>query len=98
MFKKDTRGYIKRHIGKPNKSSVRDIISVLIIIVGIALGFIVGLSIIISNVLDVANMIDANTFTCMKLVFNLAGMIAGYLVGRIICFVLSLTGIFIGSK
>ncbi|HEK4529238.1 TPA: hypothetical protein SOK57_002629 [Clostridioides difficile] len=48
MFKKDTRGYIKRHIGKPNKSSVRDIISVLIIIIGIALGIFVGVGVIIA--------------------------------------------------
>lgn len=98
MFKKDTRGYIKRHIGKPNKSSVRNIISVLIIIIGIVLGIFVGVGVIIANVLDIANMIDNNTFTCMKLVFNLAGMIVGYSVGRIICLVLSLIGVFIGSK
>ncbi|MCM0744895.1 hypothetical protein NB459_06085 [Clostridioides difficile] len=80
----------KKYIKKPSKISVRNIIAFIITIIGIALGVFIGINIIMAHVLGIANMIDNNTFTCVRLVYGLVGVISGYLIGKAIYLMASL--------
>ncbi len=59
----------KKYIKKPSKISVRNIIAFIITVIGIALGVFIGINIIMAHVLGIANMVDNNTFTCVRLVY-----------------------------
>ncbi|HBF8116333.1 TPA: hypothetical protein KOY75_004040, partial [Clostridioides difficile] len=50
----------------------------------------IGINIIMAHVLGIANMVDNNTFTCVRLVYGLAGVISGYLIGKAIYLIASL--------
>ncbi|HEK8873051.1 TPA: hypothetical protein STX85_003908, partial [Clostridioides difficile] len=80
----------KKYIKKPSKISVRNIMAFIITVVGIALGVFIGINIIMAHVLGIANMVDNNTFTCVRLVYGLAGVISGYLIGKAIYLIASL--------
>ncbi|HBE8785593.1 TPA: hypothetical protein MJC92_004115, partial [Clostridioides difficile] len=43
-----------------------------------------------AHVLGIANMVDNNTFTCVRLVYGLVGVISGYLIGKAIYLIASL--------
>ncbi|VII01080.1 Uncharacterised protein [Clostridioides difficile] len=80
----------QKYIKKPSKISVRNIMAFIITVVGIALGVFIGINIIMAHVLGIANMVDNNTFTCVRLVYGLAGVISGYLIGKAIYLIASL--------
>ena len=80
----------KKYIKKPSKISVRNIMAFIITVVGISLGVFIGINIIMAHVLGIANMVDNNTFTCVRLVYGLAGVISGYLIGKAIYLIASL--------
>ncbi|HBG3681010.1 TPA: hypothetical protein KQC07_001601 [Clostridioides difficile] len=80
----------KKYIKKPSKISVINIMAFIITVVGIALGVFIGINIIMAHVLGIANMVDNNTFTCVRLVYGLAGVISGYLIGKAIYLIASL--------
>ncbi|MCC0669384.1 hypothetical protein [Clostridioides sp. ZZV14-6153] len=80
----------KKYIKKPSKISVRNIIAFIITVIGIALGVFIGINIIMAHVLGIANMVDNNTFTCVRLVYGLIGVISGYLIGKAIYLIASL--------
>ncbi|HBE8429643.1 TPA: hypothetical protein KOO43_000433 [Clostridioides difficile] len=80
----------QKYIKKPNKINARNIIAFIITVIGIALGVFIGINIIMAHVLGIANMVDNNTFTCVRLVYGLAGVISGYLIGKAIYLIASL--------
>ncbi|MCM4088752.1 hypothetical protein ACRVX5_19000 [Clostridioides difficile] len=80
----------KKYIKKPSKISVRNIIAFITTVIGIALGVFIGINIIMAHVLGIANMVDNNTFTCVRLVYGLVGVISGYLIGKAIYLMASL--------
>lgn len=80
----------KKYIKKPSKISARNIIAFIITVIGIALGIFIGINIIMAHVLGIANMIDNSTFTCVRLVYGLVGVISGYLIGKAIYLIASL--------
>ncbi|HDF5579230.1 TPA: hypothetical protein PC790_003635 [Clostridioides difficile] len=80
----------QKYIKKSNKISARNIIAFIITVIGIALGIFIGINIIMAHVLGIANMVDNNTFTCVRLVYGLVGVISGYLIGKAICLIASL--------
>ncbi|MBY2719361.1 hypothetical protein MRY08_17045 [Clostridioides difficile] len=80
----------KRYIMKPSKISSRNIIAFVITVIGIVLGVFIGINIIMAHVLGIANMIDNNTFTCVRLVYGLVGVISGYLIGKAIYLIAAL--------
>ncbi|EGT5271460.1 hypothetical protein KWL13_007440 [Clostridioides difficile] len=80
----------KRYIMKPSKISSRNIIAFVITVIGIVLGVFIGINIIMAHVLGIANMVDNNTFTCVRLVYGLVGVISGYLIGKAIYLIAAL--------